>query len=401
MDSETILGWARKRKFQIVDIKDADIVVVNTCAFIKEAKEESINMILDLVDLKKAKKIKKIIVAGCLSQRYGKDLLKEFKGVDAFMGRLAIDNNNFAESVKITPKHFAYVKISEGCINRCSYCVIPDIKGPLKSRPIESIIEEIKGLDKSSVSEINIVGQDTSSYGIDLYGSSNIVKLLREILKTVKNIRWIRLLYAHPNHIIDELIKLIAEDKRLCNYIDLPIQHINNRILKLMNRKITKKEITALIKKIRKMIPQVALRTSLIVGFPSETEEEFQELLDFMDEAKFERLGAFIYSHEEGTEAFNLRDQVPEKIKSARFETLMQKQQEISNEVLKRFIGRNLEVIIEEKSGKNSYLARSYADAPEVDGSVFVNTEKKLKIGEFVKVKIKDSLEYDLVGEPA
>ena len=400
VDSETILNWIKKKNFSIVDIQDADIAIVNTCAFIEEAKQESVNMVLDLINLKKEKKIKKIIVAGCLTERYGKNLARQLKEVDAFIGRLALDNNRLDSSIRLTARHLVYVKISEGCINRCSYCVIPKIKGPLKSRPVESIIKEIKQLDKKGVSEINIVGQDTTSYGIDLYRKPKIADLLKEILKAAKNIHWIRLLYAYPNHISKELIDLMAGEERLCNYIDLPIQHINNRILKLMNRGITKNEIISLIKKIRKKIPNVSIRTSIIVGFPSETEEEFKELLDFLEEVKFERLGAFLYSHEEGTKAFNFNEQIPQEVKVRRYEALMQKQQDISESVQEKFLDKTLEVLIDEKSHdqKDTYVGRSYADAPEVDGQVFINTRKKLKPGQFVKVKIKDSLEYDLVG---
>jgi ribosomal protein S12 methylthiotransferase len=350
--------------------------------------------------LKKEKKIKKIVVAGCLSQRYGEELIPELREVDAFIGRLALDNNSPNGSVRLTPRHFAYVKISEGCVNNCSYCVIPKIKGPHKSRSIESIVKEVSELDRKGVSEINIVGQDTTAYGFDLYRNFKIVELLKEILSVIKKIRWVRLLYTHPNHITDELIDLIAKSDKLCNYIDLPIQHINNRILKLMNRNITKEKVNSLVKKIRRNIPDVALRTSIIVGFPSETEDEFKELLDFIEEVKFERLGAFLYSHEEDTKAFNFDGQISKEQKERRFDILMQKQQEISTVVQEKFQGKTLDILVDEKleGRRNTYLGRSYADAPEVDGQVFINTKKTLKPGQFVEVKIKDTLEYDLVG---
>lgn len=402
VDSQAMLNVFKGKKFNIVEeIANADIAIVNTCAFIKEAKEESIKTILDLVDFKKEGKIKKIIVAGCLSQRYGEDLVPELREIDAFIGKFPSEEvSSHSRKIRLTPKHFAYVKISEGCINECSYCVIPKIKGRLQSRTIKSIVDQIKQLDKEGVSEINLIGQDVTSYGFDIYKKYAIVALLKEILRSIKNTQWIRLLYTHPNHITDELIDLIAREKRICNYIDLPIQHINSRILKLMNRNITKERIVDLIKTIRAKIPDVIIRTSVIVGFPSETEEEFQELLDFIEKVKFERLGAFVYSREEDTKAFSFRDQIPEETKIKRFDAVMNKQQEISLKVQEEFLGREIEVLIDEKKPKeNTYIGRTYADAPEVDGQVFINTSKKLKLGDFVKVKIKDTLEYDLVGE--
>lgn len=400
VDSESILSRLKLKGFLVTKLEDADVVFVNTCAFIKEAKEESISTILNLIDLKKKGLIKKIIVCGCLVQRYKDELARNLVDVDAFVGRLNL-GGEFKTRHSLTPKHFAYVKISEGCGNLCSYCVIPQIKGKLNSRPIESIIEEVKFLDKNNTKEINLIGQDITLYGLDIFGKPTLVKLIREILKNTKNIKWIRLLYLNPKRIDDELISLIAGEKRICKYVDIPIQHINDRILKLMNRNTTKKEIIDLIKKIRKRIKGVYLRTSIIVGFPTETENEFRELLEFLKQTKFERLGAFIYSREEKTPAYAFKNQINQRIKKSRFDRVMLLQQEIAREINKTLLGKKIEVMIDErdKDEDNLYLARLEQDAPEVDGVVYVRSGKKLAPGEFHKVKIIDTLEYDLVGE--
>ncbi len=398
-DSERILSRLKKKGHKVVDIKDADVAIVNTCSFIKEAKEESIDTIFDVIDLKKQGVVKKIIVAGCLPQRYKSELLPHLKEIDAFVGRQGLDKYS-AEKHSLVPKHFSYLKISEGCRNHCSYCIIPKIKGPLQSRPVKEIIKEVRLSELEGVKELNIVGQDITSYGSDISSSLGIVELLEEIIKNSKKIRWIRLLYTHPLRVDDGLIELIKREKRICKYIDLPIQHINDRILKAMNRKISKKEISTLIDKIRKEIPSVAIRTSLIVGFPSETEKEFKELLAFIKQTKFERLGVFIYSREEGTPAYNFKGQVPEKVKKERFDKIMALQQDIAAEVNRKYLGKDIEVIIDEKGeDKDIYLGRSESDAPEVDGLVYVRSKSHLKNGDIVKVKIVDTYEYDLVGE--
>ncbi|MCM8795893.1 MAG: MiaB/RimO family radical SAM methylthiotransferase [Candidatus Omnitrophica bacterium] len=396
VDSESILARIKSKRYSIVDLDKADIAILNTCAFIEDAKRESIDAILDLIELKRKGSLKKIIILGCLPQRYKDILLREFPEVDAFIGRVSL--NHSLQRFPLTPKYYAYLKICEGCLNNCSYCVIPKIKGKFTSLPMDSILGKINGFNRSRISELNIIGQDITGYGIDLYGTLKLSELLRKITNLAKNIRWIRLLYLYPTRITDELLKVIADTPTICKYIDLPLQHINNRILRLMQRQTSKDEILRLLEKIRKIIPQVAIRTSLIVGFPSETEEEFEELLNFIQEAKFERLGAFIYSREEGTPAYSFTPQIPQKIKIERFNTLMSKQQKISEELNKKFFGKFIEVLIEEKKN-DFYLGRSQYDAPEVDGLVYVNSKRPLSCGEIIKAKIIDTLEYDLVAE--
>jgi len=396
VDAETLAGRLNFKDYSIVDdIAQAEVVLVNTCAFIQEAKRESIDAILDLIQLKKQGKLKKIIVYGCLAQRY-KNLFKDLPEVDAFVGRLEL--NHELKRFALTPKYYAYLKICEGCVNHCSYCVIPGIKGSLESLDQPAIIRKVKRFNQEKISELNIIGQDITGFGIDISGKSQLIDLLRKITSCAPDIGWIRLLYLNPQRITSELLKLVASSGQICKYIDLPVQHINNRILKLMNRAITKEEIVALIKKIRKIIPGVYLRTSLIVGFPSETEKEFNELLEFVQEAKFERLGAFIYSREEGTPAYNFKGQIPKPIKQERFDRIMSVQRQIAAEVNARFLNKTISVLVEEKQDE-AYIGRSQGDAPEVDGVVYINTRQSLKIGKFVQVKITDTLEYDLVGE--
>lgn len=400
VDSETIISHLKEKNFSVTNLENADVVFVNTCAFIKEAREESINTILDLIQLKRQGLIKKLIVSGCLVQRYKDSLLRNLDGIDAYIGRLKL-NGNFTNRYPLTPKHFAYVKISEGCGNLCSYCAIPKIKGKLQSRTKESIIKEVKILDKNNTKEINLVGQDITLYGLDIYGRPQLVELLIDILDNTKNIRWIRLLYLHPSHLSNELIDLIAKENRICKYVDLPIQHINDRVLKLMNRNTTKSEIISLIRNIRKRINNVYIRTSIITGFPTETENEFQELLDFLREIKFERLGAFVYSREEDTQAYSFDKQIHYKTKKARFDKVMSLQRQIATKINESLLGKETEVMIDEidENEKNLYLARLEQDAPEVDGVVYVRTKNKLLLGEIHRVKIIDTLEYDLVAE--
>ncbi len=396
VDAESLLGRLNSKGYSIVDdLKDAQVVLVNTCAFIEEARRESIDAILELIELKKQGKLKKIIVHGCLAQRY-KDLKNQLPEVDAFVGTLGLNHEQIRFA--LTPKHYAYLKISEGCLNKCSYCIIPKLKGKLVSLNEETIIQKVRRFNREKISELNIIGQDITGFGVDLCGASQLTGLLKKIISNSPDIGWIRLLYLNPERISDELLELIASCKRVCKYIDLPIQHINNRILKLMNRKITKQGIIALIGKIRKKIPGVCLRTSLIVGFPSETDKEFNELLEFIKEVKFDRLGAFIYSREENTPAYSFKGQIARKLKQERFEAIMSAQQKIAAELNSGFLGKTIPVLIEEKQD-GAYLGRSQADAPEVDGMVYVNGKQRLLEGEFVKVKITDTLEYDLVGE--
>lgn len=394
-DSELILANVVAKGYKIVEVQKADIAIVNTCAFIKEATQESIDSILELIELKKEGRLKKIVVAGCLVERYKYDLVKELPEVDCFLGRQALKRRG---SVFLTPSHYSYLKITEGCLNRCSFCVIPKIKGDFSSLPIEDIIEEIASLEKRGLRELNIIGQDTSGWGKDLYKKRTLPLLLREISQRINNIHWVRLLYLYPHPVVLEVARIMRNEPKFCRYIDLPLQHINDRLLKLMRRNTTKKEILNLIEKIRKILPQVALRTSLIVGFPSETDKEFKELLDFVAEVKFERLGVFMYSREEGTPAYNFKGQIPYKAKMARFDAIMLKQQEIARQINSGFIGKEVEVLIEEKEN-DFYLGRTEFDAPEVDGQVYVKSNFPLKIGDFTKVRIQDSLEYDLIGE--
>lgn len=396
VDAENFLGRLDLKGYTIVDIDKADIGIVNTCAFIEEAKVESIEVIMGLADLKRQGRLKKIIVAGCLPQRYQIKLLKELPEVDCFLGSPSLNHNT--HRFGLTPKHYAYLKICEGCLNSCSYCVIPKIKGKFRSLPLDVLQKKVKVFDKEKITELNIIGQDITGYGLDLYGRKILPQLLTKIVKETKYIRWFRLLYLYPQASVRPLLDLMKDEPRICKYVDLPIQHINERILKLMHRRTTKKQILTLIDKIRKKIPQVAIRTSVIVGFPSETDREFSELLKFIQEVKFERLGAFIYSREEDTPAYNYKKQIPRSIKIKRLDAVMSYQKKVSYENNKKLQGKTIEVLIDEKD-RDYYLGRSQYDAPEVDGLVYVNSKKELNPGDLVKVKITDTLEYDLVGK--
>ena len=399
VDSEHIISEYSRKGYVFKDGADrADTVIINTCGFIEDAKKESIDVILKVIDAKKAGDIKKIVVAGCLSERYSKELEKEFKDVDEFRGVLDPKTwfYNKSQVLKLTPRHFAYLKISEGCRNRCTYCIIPHIKGPYRSRDIESIIKEAKALLNKGVKEIVLVGQDNSLYGVDLYGRKMLVELLKKLGRISKD-KWIRLLYCHPANIEKDVIKAIRDSKDICKYIDLPIEHISDGILKSMGRRIKRPDIVDLIAYIRKEIPNVAIRTSLIVGFPGEKDKDFQELLDLIKETKFERLGIFRYSREEGTPAYKYKGHISEKEKERRFNEAMLLQQSISRDINERFKGSILKVLIDEKS-EDGYIGRSEYDAPEVDGVVYVKG-KDLVVGDFYNVKIIDTYEYDLVGE--
>jgi len=377
------------------DYNKCNTVVANTCGFIDKAKIESLDAIKKIISLKKKGKIKKIFVFGCLVQRYKKELIRFFPEVDDWR-EIEEFSPQLISRKKLLPAYIDFLKICEGCINRCSYCAIPLIKGNLVSKPKNEIIKEAKLMDQSGVKELNIIGQDITSWGLDLKSKESLSELLKNILKNTKNIKWIRLIYAHPRHLSDSLIDLVANEERICNYIDLPIQHINDRILRLMNRGTTKREIVELIKKIRKRIPDCVIRTSIIVGFPTENENEFKELLTFIKETKFERLGAFIYSREEGTPAYDLSGQVHHSTKKRRFNEIMSLQKDIAKEVNSRFLSKDLDVLIEEKDN-DIYIGRTQYDAFEVDGSVLLQ-KKSLKIGDFCRTKIIDCLGYDLVG---
>lgn len=403
VDSQVMLGNLRRQGHKITDLKNSEIAIVNTCAFVEDAKKESIDMIVDLLELKKQGKLKKVIVAGCLAERYSKELAQEFKEIDAIIGVQKLDQKKVQDQVSLTPKHFAYIKICESCYNRCSFCIIPKIKGKFVSRTIESVLEEVKKLDSQGVKEINIIGQDITAYGMDLYHQLSLAKLLREMVKVTKNIQWIRLLYTFPAHVTDELIQTIADEPKIVKYIDMPLQHVSDHILKEQNRGITMEGTFNLIKRIRQAMPQASIRTTFIVGLPGETDKDFEELLSFVKKEKFEKVGVFVYSREEGTSAYAMKDQVADAVKKKRMNTLMKVQQEISKDIQQDYVGRVMKVLIDEKqeNEKHVYLGRSEHDAPDVDGIVFVHADKALKNGDLVDVKITDAYEYDLVGELA
>ncbi|MFA5114482.1 MAG: MiaB/RimO family radical SAM methylthiotransferase [Candidatus Omnitrophota bacterium] len=397
VDAEVMLGRLREKGYSVADIHKADVGIVNTCAFIEDAKAESIKAILELIDLKKEGKLRKIIVSGCLPQRYKKELIRELPEVDAFIGAPAL--NHSTQRFPITPAHYAYLKICEGCISNCSYCAIPRIKGRLRSLEPADVLAKVEVLNRQGIAELNVIGQDITGYGTDLYGSPQLGRILRGIVKKSAAIGWLRLLYLYPSRVTEEVLDIIRGEERVCKYLDLPLQHVNDRILKLMRRNTKKKDIMRLIEKIRRRIPAVAIRTSLLVGFPSETEREFKELLDFVREVKFERLGAFAYSREEGTDAARRRGQLSEKIKEERLGAVMSLQQGVSSQLNREFLGRTIRVLIDEKDSNGIYLGRSQYDAPEVDGLVYVKSKQPLKAGGFCDVRVTDTLEYDLTGE--
>ena len=429
VDTEVICGKLREKGYQMSEkIENSDIVIINTCSFIRDAVEESIEEILNLVKLKKEGKIKHIIVTGCLPQRYKDDnIAQEFPEVDAFLGvgeLLDIDNaiksvlrseqifkvghepkflyNHNTPRTILTPRHYAYIKISEGCQNNCAYCLIPQIRGNHRSRKIEDIIEEVKMIsEKQNIVEIILIGQDTTLYGIDLYGEYKLAELLKKIsLLELKNLKWIRLLYTHPAHYNDKLIEVIANDPKICPYLDLPLQHISDRMLKGMNRSVKKNDVIRLMNKLRDRIPNLTLRTTLMVGFPGETNKDFKELLSFVKEFRFERLGAFIFSREEGTLAYHFPQQIPLRVKKERLKALMLSQQSISKEINNGYLGKEIEVLVDKiKLGKPEVsIGRTKGDAPEIDGKVMIKNYRS-RVGEIIKVKVLEALEYDLVGE--
>lgn len=398
VDSQAILDRLCRKGYAIADMHEADIGLVNTCSFIDEAKKESIDAILELIDLKKDGRLKKVVVAGCLTQRYKEELLPHLKEVDAFVGRIELGDKGPLRSYSLTPKHFAYLKIAEGCSHACSFCVIPKIKGRLKSRSREAILRESRRLDRQKKSEINLIGQDISHYGLDIYKKLELANLLRAIAASLRYARWLRLLYLHPENVSDELLGVISSEPRICKYVDLPLQHINRRVLKAMRRQSDTAKIMRLLSRMRKRIPGVAIRTSIIVGFPGETEREFKELISFVREQRFERLGVFKYSREDGTAAFSYPKQIPQKIKEERYDIIMRAQAQISEQLNKEFLGKEQEVLIDEENSDGTYLGRLSIDAPEIDGSVYVKAKRQIKPGEFVKVKITDAYEYDLAG---
>ena len=424
VDTEVMLGLLASRGHQMVDSEEiADVIVINTCCFIHDAKEESIQTILEMAEYKKAGSCKALIVTGCLAQRYKQEIIDEIEEVDAVLGTTSydkiveaidealaghtsvemtdIDALPLVESKRLvtTGGHFAYLKIAEGCDKHCTYCIIPKIRGNFRSVPIERLLKEAEDLVAQGVKEIILVAQETTLYGKDLYGEKSLHKLLRELCK-ISGLRWIRILYCYPEEITDELIQVIKEEDKICNYLDLPIQHASDGILKRMGRRTSKEQLVEIIGKLRKEIPDIAIRTTLITGFPGETQEQHEELMEFVDEMEFDRLGVFTYSPEEDTPAAVMPDQIPEDVKEDRQAELMELQQEIAFDLAEEMIGRQVLVMIEGKvADENAYVGRTYKDAPNVDGLIFVESEEELMSGDFARVRITGALEYDLMGE--
>ena len=416
VDTEMTIGLFKNHGYEIVNkSEEADILVINTCGFIESAKEEAINTILEMAEYKN-KKCKYLIVMGCLVQRYKEELEKAIPEVDLWIKYdsyetiweqiqtvLARPTNNdklnFLDRVITTGENYAYLRIAEGCSNFCTYCAIPKIRGPFISRPIEEIIEEAQKLAKEGYHELIVIAQDTTKYGIDIYGKPRLAELLRKISE-IPEVHWIRFLYAYPETITEELINEVKNNDKICKYFDIPIQHISNSVLKRMNRKTNGESIRNIIKNLRKEIPEVVIRTTVMVGFPGETKEDFNELYDFIKEAKFDKLGAFAYSKEEGTAAEKLNGQIHPMTKKSRYNKIMLLQQEIAKEKLQEQMGKSLEVLIETKTFDGKYyVGRSYRDVPDIDGYVYVKMIPQELEGKYVKVKITDSKEYDLIGE--
>ena len=425
-DSEEMLGLLTGNGHEIVDSEEeADAIVINTCCFIHDAKEESVNTILEMAEYKKAGTCKALIVTGCMAQRYKEEITEEIPEVDAVLGTTSYgdivkalneeeaghvfhefrDINDLPEDsgrrVITTGGHFGYLKIAEGCDKHCTYCIIPSLRGKFRSVPEERLLNQAEYMASQGVRELILVAQETTVYGTDLYGKKTLHILLKKLCQ-VKGIRWIRVLYCYPEEIYDELIQVMKEEKKICHYLDLPIQHASDRILKRMGRRTSKAQLVEIITKLRREIPDIVLRTSLITGFPGETEEDHQELMEFVDEMEFDRLGVFTYSPEEGTPAETMEGQVPEELKEERRDEIMELQQEISLEKGTDRIGQELLVMIEGKvSGESAYIGRTYGDAPKVDGYMFVQTGELLVTGDFAKVKVTGAMEYDLIGELA
>ena len=424
VDSEVMLGLLDKKGYQIVDSEeDADIIVVNTCCFIHDAKEESIQTILEMAENKKEGKLKALIVTGCLAQRYQQEIIDEIPEVDAVLGTTSYDHiveaveealagngHVVLEDVDALPDvkekrlvttggHYAYMKIAEGCDKHCTYCIIPKLRGNYRSVPMEKLLAEAKDLADQGVKELILVAQETTVYGKDLYGEKSLHKLLRELCK-ISGIQWIRILYCYPEEIYDELIQTIKEENKVCHYLDLPIQHASDAVLKRMGRRTSKAQLVEIIEKLRKEIPDISLRTTLITGFPGETQEQHEELKDFVDEMEFDRLGVFTYSPEEDTPAATMTEQIPEEVKEDRQAELMELQQEIAFDLAEDMVGREVLVMIEGKvADENAYVGRTYKDAPNVDGLIFINTDEELMSGDFARVRVTGALEYDLIGE--
>ncbi len=424
VDTEVMLGLLASRGYEMTDDETkADIIVVNTCCFIHDAKEESIQNILEMAEYKKEGKAKALIVTGCLAQRYRQEILDEIPEVDEVLGTTAYDqildavdvalageHSVMVEDVNALPLpktkrlvttggHFAYLKIAEGCDKHCTYCIIPKIRGNFRSVPMERLVKEAEELAEQGVKELILVAQETTLYGKDIYGEKSLHRLLRELCK-ISGIRWIRILYCYPEEITDELIRVMKEEPKVCHYLDLPIQHADDTVLKRMGRRTSRQELTDIIGKLRKEIPDICLRTTLITGFPGETKAQHEELMEFIDEMEFDRLGVFTYSPEEDTPAAAMPDQIDEEVKKERQAELMELQQEIAFDNAQDMVGREMLVMIEGKvADENAYVGRTYRDAPNVDGLIFINTDAELLSGDFARVKVTGALDYDLIGE--
>ncbi|MGN0160673.1 MAG: 30S ribosomal protein S12 methylthiotransferase RimO [Lachnospiraceae bacterium] len=424
VDSEIMMGLLAKKGITFTDDEtEADIILINTCCFIGDAKEESVNTILEMAEYKKSGSCKVLMVTGCLAQRYRQEILEEIPEVDAIVGTASFDKiaevlegvlagktETVFEDLKrlpdITTKrlvstggHYAYLKIAEGCEKNCTYCIIPKIRGPYRSYPMEQLVDQARSLVEGGVKELLLVAQETTLYGVDLYGEKSLHKLLEELCK-IDGLYWIRVLYCYPEEIYDGLIEVMKKEPKICHYLDLPIQHANDTVLRRMGRRTNQQQLRDKIARLRREIPDIALRTSLIAGFPGETKEAHEEMMAFVDEIEFDRLGVFAYSPEEDTPAFSFPDQIDEETREEWRDEIMELQQEVSMDKCEERIGKTFMVMIEGKvADENAYVGRTYMDAPNVDGYVFVNTSEELMTGDFVPVKVTGALEYDLIGE--
>ena len=426
VDSEVMLGLLAEKGYTFTDDEaEADIIIVNTCCFIGDAKEESVNTLLAMAEYKKAGRLKALIVTGCLAERYRQEITEEIPEVDAVLGTAGYDHIaevveqalsgeqkllwgdidrlvlTDAKRILTTGGHYAHLKIAEGCDKHCTYCIIPRLRGSYRSAPMERLLKEAEELAAQGVKELILVAQETTMYGTDLYGEKRLHILLRELCR-IGGIRWIRLQYCYPEEIYEGLIQTIREEPKICHYLDLPIQHASDRILRRMGRRTSQKDLRRILTGLREAIPDICLRTTLISGFPGETEEDHEELLKFVDEMEFDRLGVFAYSAEEDTPAASMEDQIPDEIKEARRDEIMELQQEISFEKAETMIGRELWCMVEGKvADECAYVARTYMDAPDVDGYLFIQTAAELMSGDFVHVRVTGAEEYDLIGEIA
>ena len=424
VDTEVMLGLLASRGYEMTDDEtQADVIVINTCCFIHDAKEESIQNILEMAEYKKRGTVKALIVTGCLAQRYRQEIIDEIPEVDEVLGTTAYDKILDAVDAALrgehevmlseldalplpdtrrlvtTGGHFAYLKIAEGCDKHCTYCIIPKIRGNFRSVPMERLVREAQELADQGVKELILVAQETTLYGKDLYGEKSLHTLLKKLCE-ISGLRWIRILYCYPEEITDELIQVIKEEPKVCNYLDLPIQHANDKILGRMGRRTSKQELVDIIGKMRSEIPDICLRTTLITGFPGETQEQHEELMEFVDEMEFDRLGVFTYSPEEDTPAAEMPDQIDEEVKLDRQAELMELQQEIAFDNAQDMVGREVLVMIEGKvADENAYVGRTYRDAPNVDGLIFINTDEELLSGDFARVRVTGAVHYDLIGE--